>query len=161
MFTMEFGPGVMGDAVLIQAPAEKIWHLITTPETYPEWNPQCQHMKIISDHPSLMVGARTENTNDRNGFEWTSHSEVIVCNPYDEFTIQIDENGMVWSYKLVPQEQGILLVEVRDSNFATRMQKAVIEGVFEPFGGLAEYDKEIAQLMSQSLIAIQRLAQSS
>jgi hypothetical protein len=92
----------------IDAPASKVWALISDLRRMPQWSPQCRWMKSFGPlHP----GTRTPNRNRRNGMLWPTTATVVEVVPEQKPAFRVNTNRTIWSYELEPNGRGTRLVE--------------------------------------------------
>ena len=73
----------------INAPASKVWALISDFRRMPEWSPQCRWMKPFGP---LRQGTRTLNFNRRNRLFWPTTCTVVEVIPEKKLAFRIGVN---------------------------------------------------------------------
>lgn len=149
----------------IDAPAWKVWSVISDLRRMPEWSPQCRWMKPLGP---LRPGTHTVNLNRnwppagrpaRYRMFWPTTCTVVEVVPEQKLAFRVNTNRTVWSYELEPIAQGTRLVESRHaengvSAFATMSVNAL-------FGGTASFERELVEGMKSSLARIKAAAESA
>jgi uncharacterized protein YndB with AHSA1/START domain len=139
----------------IDAPASKVWALISDFRRMPEWSPQCRWMKPFGP---LRQGTRTLNLNRRNRLFWTTTSTVVEVIPEKKLAFRVNTNHTIWSYELEPTGQGTRVTESRHAeNGITAFSNLSVNALF---GGTANFERELLQGMNTSLAKIKAAAES-
>jgi uncharacterized protein YndB with AHSA1/START domain len=139
----------------IDAPASKVWALISDFRRMPEWSPQCRWMKPFGP---LRQGTRTLNLNRRNRLFWTTTSTVVEVIPEKKLAFRINTNHTIWSYELEPTGQGTRVTESRHAeNGITAFSNLSVNALF---GGTANFERELLQGMNTSLAKIKAAAEN-
>jgi uncharacterized protein YndB with AHSA1/START domain len=139
----------------IDAPASKVWALISDFRRMPEWSPQCRWMKPFGP---LRQGTRTLNLNRRNRLFWTTTSTVVEVIPEKKLAFRINTNHTIWSYELEPTGQGTRVTESRHAeNGITAFSNLSVNALF---GGTANFERELLEGMNTSLAKIKAAAEN-
>jgi uncharacterized protein YndB with AHSA1/START domain len=139
----------------IDAPAAKVWSLISDLRRMPEWSPQCRFMKAFGG--PLRAGTRTLNINRRNRMFWPTTSTVIEVVPEQKLAFRVNENHTVWSYELEEHGDGTRLTESRHAeNGVTVFSNLSVEALF---GGTTSFEHELVEGMNASLAKIKAAAE--
>src|SRR5436853_572506 len=83
----------------IDAPASRVWALISDFRRMPEWSPQCRWMKPLGP---LRRGTRTLNLNRRNRLFWPTTCTVVEVIPEKKLAFRVNANHTIWCYELEP-----------------------------------------------------------
>ncbi len=139
----------------IDAPASKVWALISDLRRMPQWSPQCRWMKPFGP---LRQGTRTLNLNRRNRMFWPTMCTVVEVIPQKKLAFRVDANRAIWSYELEPTDQGTRLIESRHaengvSAFSSLSQNAL-------FGGITNFERELVKGMNASLANVKAAAEN-
>jgi len=139
----------------INAPASKVWELISDFRRMPQWSPQCRWMRPLGP---LRQGTRTINFNRRNRLFWPTTSTVVEVVPEKKLAFRVDTNRCIWTYELEPNAQGTRLIESRHaengiSAFASLSINALL-------GGITNFECELVEGMNASLAKIKAAAES-
>jgi uncharacterized protein YndB with AHSA1/START domain len=140
----------------INAPASKVWELISDFRRMPQWSPQCRWMRPLGP---LRQGTRTLNFNRRNRLFWPTTSTVVEVVPEKKLAFRVNSNRSIWTYELEPNGEGTRVVESRHaenglSAFSTLSINALL-------GGTASFERELVEGMNASLAKIKAAAENS
>jgi uncharacterized protein YndB with AHSA1/START domain len=138
----------------IDAPAAKVWELISDVRRMPEWSPQCRWMKTLGP---LRQGTRTMNINKRNRLYWPTTSTVIEVIPEKKFAFRVNTNHTVWSYELEPNGQGTRVIESRHAENGVTAFSSLSVNAF--LGGTTNFERELVEGMNASLAKIKAAAE--
>ncbi len=139
----------------IDAPAAKVWALISDFDRMPQWSPQCRLMKALGP---LREGTRTINLNRRNFLFWPTTSTLTEVIPEKKLAFRVNTNNTIWSYELTPTENGTQLVETRHAE--NGVKAAANFTVNALFGGVRNFERELVDGMNTSLARIKAAAES-
>jgi uncharacterized protein YndB with AHSA1/START domain len=140
----------------INAPASKVWALISDFRRMPQWSPQCRWMRPLGP---LRQGTRTLNFNRRNRLFWPTTSTVVEVVPEKKLAFRVNSNRSIWTYELEPNGESTRVVESRHaenglSAFSTLSINALL-------GGTASFEHELVEGMNASLAKIKAAAENS
>jgi len=140
----------------INAPASKVWALISDFRRMPQWSPQCRWMRPLGP---LRQGTRTLNFNRRNRLFWPTTSTVVEVVPEKKLAFRVNSNRSIWTYELEPNGESTRVVESRHaenglSAFSTLSINALL-------GGTASFERELIEGMNASLAKIKAAAENS
>lgn len=139
----------------IDAPASKVWELISDFRRMPEWSPQCRWMRPFGP---LRPGTRTLNFNRRNRMFWPTTCTVVEVVPEQRLAFRVDANGTIWSYELEPAGQGTRVTESRHAeNGVSAFSSLSVNALF---GGTDNFERELLEGMNTSLARIKAAAES-
>lgn len=139
----------------IDAPASKVWALISNFRRMPEWSPQCRWMRPFGP---LRAGTRTLNFNRRKRMFWPTTCTVVEVVPEQRLAFRVDANGTVWSYELEANGQGTRLVESRHAeNGVSAFSNLSVNALF---GGTDNFERELLEGMNTSLARIKAAAET-
>lgn len=138
----------------INAPASKVWALISDFRLMPQWSPQCRWMRPFGP---LRPGTRTLNLNRRNRLVWPTTCTVVEVIPEQKLAFRVDTNRTIWSYELESNGQGTRVIETRHaengiSAFANMSINALL-------GGTTNFERELVEGMNASLAKIKAAAE--
>jgi uncharacterized protein YndB with AHSA1/START domain len=139
----------------IDAPADRVWALISDFSRMPQWSPQCRLMKAFGP---LRQGTRTINFNRRNFLYWPTTSTVTEFIPERKLAFRVNTNNTVWTYELEPTENGTRVVESRHAE--NGVKPAANFTVQKLFGGVPNFERELVDGMNTSLARIKAAAES-
>ncbi|MCV7411309.1 polyketide cyclase [Mycobacterium florentinum] len=138
----------------IDAPAAKVWALISDFRRLPEWSPRCRWMKPFGP---LRPGTRTLNLNRRFHMLWPTTATVIEVIPDKKLAFRVDTNRTVWTYELEPHGEGTRVVESRHAeNGVSAYSRLSVNALF---GGTANFERESVAGMKDSLARIKAAAE--
>jgi uncharacterized protein YndB with AHSA1/START domain len=138
----------------INAPAAKVWALISDIRRMPEWSPQCRWMRPFGP---LRQGTRTLNLNRRNRVFWPTTCTVIEVIPEKKLAFRVDVNRTVWSYELEPNGQVTRVIESRHAeNGVSAFSNLSVNALF---GGTTNFERELVEGMNTSLANIKAAAE--
>jgi uncharacterized protein YndB with AHSA1/START domain len=138
----------------IDAPAAKVWALVSDFRRMPQWSPQCRWMRPLGP---LRAGTRTFNLNRRNRMFWPTTCTVVEVVPEKKLAFRVNANGTVWSYELEPNGQGTRVVESRHAeNGVTAISNLTVNALL---GGTASFERELLEGMNTSLARIKAAAE--
>jgi uncharacterized membrane protein len=138
----------------INAPADKVWALISDFRRMPQWSPQCRLMKAFGP---LRQGTRTININRRNFLYWPTTSTVTELIPEKKLAFRVNTNNTIWTYELEPTENGTRVVESRHAE--NGVKPAANFTVQKLFGGVPNFERELIDGMNTSLERIKAAAE--
>ena len=138
----------------IDAPASKVWALISDFRRMPQWSPQCRWMRPIGP---VRPGTRTVNLNRRNRVFWPTTSTVVEVVPEKKLAFRVNTNHTVWSYELEPHGEGTRVVESRHAeNGVTAISNLSVNAML---GGTTNFERELLEGMNTSLARIKAAAE--
>lgn len=140
----------------INAPAAKVWALISDFRRMPEWSPQCRWMKPFGP---LRPGTRTVNLNRRNRLFWPTTCTVVEVVPEKKLAFRVNTNRTIWSYELEPSGEGTRVTESRHAENGVSAFSNV--SVNTLFGGTSNFERELVEGMNASLANIKAAAEKS
>jgi uncharacterized protein YndB with AHSA1/START domain len=138
----------------INAPASKVWALISDFRRMPEWSPQCRWMKPFGP---LRQGTRTLNFNRRNRIFWPTTCTVVEVIPQEKLAFRVNVNRSIWSYELESNGEGTRVTESRHAeNGVSAFSNLTVNALF---GGTANFERELVDGMNASLAKIKAAAE--
>ncbi len=138
----------------INAPAAKVWALISDFRRMPEWSPQCRWMKPLGP---LRAGTRTLNLNRRNRIFWTTTCTVLEAIPEKKLAFRVNTNHSIWSYELEPNGERTRVTESRHAeNGVTAFSNLAVNAFL---GGTTNFENELIAGMKASLANIKAAAE--
>jgi len=94
------------ESVAIAAPVARVWALVSDICRMPEWSPQVDATRLCDGYASVGPGVRFDNWNSHEELRWETHGEIVRFEPEQEIAFCIDENWVVWSFRLEPDDRG-------------------------------------------------------
>ena len=104
-------------SVLIDAPPERIYALVSDMPRMGEWSPECRTVEWLEGSSGPVAGARFIGHNQggpRGLMKWSRRGRVITAEPGREFAFVTEEGGREgteWRYRLEPAEGGTVVTE--------------------------------------------------
>jgi len=139
----------------INAPAEKVWRLITDLGRMPEWSPQCRMMKALGP---VRQGTRTVNLNRRHRLFWPTTSTITEMIPEKKLAFRVNANNTIWSYELEPTADGTRVIERRHAENGVKASSNFLVSTL--FGGVPSFERELVDGMNASLARIKAAAEN-
>ena len=106
---------VLEQSIDIDAPPAHVWDLVHDVTRMPEWSPQVVSTRLRNGFDEVALGAEFTNLNKQGEMEWVTHGEVVCFEPERELAFRIQENWVVWSFRLDPTDSGTRLTQRRDT----------------------------------------------
>ena len=139
----------------IEAPAAKVWSLISDLRLMPRWSPQCRLMKLFGP---LRPGAHTVNVNRRNFLYWLSWCTIIEVIANQKLAFRVNTNGTIWSYELESTDTGTRVVESRHAENGVKPVANLLAKTL--LGGVPSFEDELRDGMNASLARIKAAAEN-
>src|SRR5262245_61364469 len=96
-------------SILIEAPVEAVYRLVSDPIRMAEWSPECVRCRWVGDARCADVGARFRGTS-RNGWRrWTTTSTITEVRDSELFAWEVSYYGQPvarWEYRVEPTDDG-------------------------------------------------------
>ncbi len=138
----------------IEAPASKVWALISDFRRMPQWSPQCRWMRSFGP---LRQGTRTLNFNRRKRLFWPTTCTVVEVIPDKKLAFRVDTNRTIWSYELEPNGEGTRVTESRHAeNGVSAFSSMSVNALL---GGNTNFERELVDGMNTSLANIKAAAE--
>jgi hypothetical protein len=101
------------DSIIINAPADKIWGLITDVTRVGEWSPETRSAAWTRGSTGPVVGAKFKGHNRKGWMRWTGSCEVTVADPGREFSFvrRDPDGGTTWRYVLESEDDATKVTE--------------------------------------------------
>jgi len=149
-------------SLLIEAPPERIYAIVTDVAGMGRLSPECTGGKWLDGATGPAVGARFKGTNKRGRARWSTTNTVVAAEPGAEFAFETKQSGARWRYRLTPDGTGTgtgtTVTETREM-FAKRPKVAVAFTKLV-LGGEEGHNDELRQGMTESLRRLKALAES-
>src|SRR5262245_12103711 len=104
---------------VIDAPAERIYELVSDLPRMGEWSPENTVCKLLDGATQATVGARFRGSNLKGVARWQTTATVIAADPGEEFAFDVTSAGQKvarWGYRLSPVANGTEVVEYWDDH---------------------------------------------
>jgi hypothetical protein len=105
------------ESVVIDAPADALYNLVSDLTRMGEWSPECQAVEWEGGTTGPAVDACFVGHNQGGPFglmKWSRHGRVLTADPSHEFSFATEEGGRegtVWSYRFEAVEGGTRVTE--------------------------------------------------
>lgn len=150
-------PNLM-DSVQIDAPAERVWALVSDVCRMPDWSPQVDSTRLRSGFDSVALGTQFTNRNSAGELVWTTHAEIVHFEPGREIAFRVEENWLVWSFTVTPDGPGALLTQTREAPDGVSDLSLELTNGF--MGGVEEFTASMRAGMRLTLERIKAEAES-
>ena len=149
---------ILEESVHIAAPPARVWQTIADIRRMPEWSPQVESTRLRSGFETVDLGAQFSSRNVRGEFAWITRGEIVRFEPSTTLAFRILENHAIWSFTLVPDGDGTLLTERRESpDGLSDASHAVVE---QYLGGAEAFTAEMRAGMRETLGRIRTAVES-
>ena len=153
---------LLEDSIEINAPADKVWSLVTDIPKMSKWSPQV--VKSTVKGGIVKQGATFSNLNKQGIKRWPTGGKVVRFTPPTDtapgdFAFRIRENRTIWSYELEPTaDGGTKVTERRETpdgiaGLSLGLTKVVL-------GGQEKFTAELRSGMRQTLERIKAEAEA-
>ena len=96
---------MQGEArVHIDAPAEKVYELLSDVTRMGEWSPECVRAEWVGGATGPAVGAKFKGHNKQGFLRWSTKPEVTAADPGKEFAFKTRDT--TWRYQFEPSASG-------------------------------------------------------
>jgi len=112
--TARIGEPTAEVTVDVDAPAERVWAVVSDVTRIPEWSPVCHRCEWLAGPHEPVVGARFRGHNRLNGARWTRECVVTESDPGRVFafsTLFRGQESTRWRYRLEPSGEGTTVRE--------------------------------------------------
>ncbi len=144
--------------VHIDAPANKVWELLSHLERMGEWSPECYRVEWDGGATSPATpGARFRGWNRSGRMKWSVACQVKTAVPEKELsfsTVFRGKEGVTWSYRIEPSDGGVDPVESFDVHWLP-LSGWIIENYFMP-----DRDRRREEAMRSTLERIKQVAET-
>jgi uncharacterized protein YndB with AHSA1/START domain len=104
-------------ALVIEAPAERLYGMVADMPRMGEWSPECQRLEWLEGSSGPVEGARFVGHNrggPRGVLKWSRQGTVLTADPGREFSFATEEGGkegVVWRYRFESLQGGTRVTE--------------------------------------------------
>jgi uncharacterized protein YndB with AHSA1/START domain len=145
-------PEVLSASTDIDAPAERVWEVVSDLRRMPEFSPELRRVVPLGRRTSG-VGARILGINRRGLAVWPTTSRVTRWEPGRAVAWKTRESGATWVYELERTSTGGTCVSSRRVLPSYTMGTSLLAPLI---GGAAGHDRELADGMAATLAGIKR-----
>jgi len=92
--------------ILIDAPPERVWALVTDVTQMGRWSPECRSCSWLDGASRPDVGVRFKGRNRRGALRWSTVATVVAADEPTHFAFEVDDSGMRWGYRFRPSGDG-------------------------------------------------------
>ncbi|TXL62178.1 SRPBCC family protein [Aeromicrobium terrae] len=150
---------VLEQSIDVAAPPAAVWELVRDVTRMSEWSPQVVSTRLRSGFDEVAQGAEFTNKNQQGEMEWVTHGEVVRFEPERELAFRIQENWVVWSFRLDPTDAGTRLTQRRDTpDGISDLSLELTDGFL---GGQEAFTQSLRDGMRQTLERIRDAAEGA
>jgi uncharacterized protein YndB with AHSA1/START domain len=142
---------------VVDAPADKVWELLTDFSRMPDWSPELMKMVPLK-RGGLRVNQWYLGINRRKAMVWPSRSVVAVLEPGRSLAWDTKTSGARWVWELSPDGDRTRVVHRRPVPKALTMVSSVFAPLF--LGGSAEHADELEAGMAQTVSRLKAAAEA-
>lgn len=103
------------DSIHIAASPARVWALVSDVRRMSEWSPQVDSTRLRRGFDVVGLGTQFTNRNSQGDLIWTTHAEVVRFAAGREIAFRVEENWVIWSFAVAPEESGSLLTQRREA----------------------------------------------
>ena len=143
----------------IDAPAEKVWSMVSDVTRMGEWSPENEGGEWLGDATGPEVGARFRGSNRNGKKTWTTTAKVVAAEPGRIFSFLVDVKGLKvaeWRYTFESTASGC---RVEESWIDRRGRIAKLGG--KPVSGVDDRASHNRDSMEQTLARLKAAAEST
>ncbi len=107
----ESGIRTYEESVVVAAPAQRLYDLVSDIARTGEWSPVCTTCWWDDDAEAGRVGAWFTGRNELEDRIWETRSQVVVADPGREFAWVVGGSFVRWGFTLTAAEAGTTLTE--------------------------------------------------
>lgn len=126
----------VGDSTVIEAPAQRVYAMVSDVTRMPEWSPEQAAARWIGGATGPAVGARFRGSNRNGRRHWSTTCTVTAAEPGKRFAFRVSSYGLPvaeWSYDLADTNAGCVVTEstVDRRGWLIRYGGGVVTGVWQ------------------------------
>jgi len=141
----------------IDAPADRVWDLLTDLSQMPDWSPELVRMVPLK-RGGLREGQWYLGINRRKAVVWPSRSVVAVVEPGRSLAWDTKSSGARWIWELIPEGDRTRVVHRRPVPRALTPIGKVFAASF--LGGADEHADELEAGMAQTVSRLKAAAEA-
>lgn len=111
--------------MVIDAPAQQLWDLVTDITGMGRWSPENRHGRWLAGATGPRVGAWFVGINRIGPVVWATPCEVTIATPLEHFEFRVHIVGPHWGYRLEPHRGGTLVTEYREWPYSSVFNRAL------------------------------------
>ncbi|GAB3129905.1 SRPBCC family protein [Tsukamurella serpentis] len=139
---------VLESSVVIDAPVEKVWAVVSDLASMGRRSPQCKKVFVFGG--PIKVGTRMLNINRQGWKVWPTNTQVTEFTENERVAFKVIENNSTWSFTLVPDGDRTTVVERREApGGRTSAVSSLLVGAL--LGGNADFERSLLVGMKQTL----------
>ena len=145
-------------SILIRAPAEAVYRLVSDPMRMAEWSPECERCRWAKGSTSAEPGARFRGTSRNGRRRWTTTSTITDMRPAQLLAWEVTyfrRPVARWEYRVEPAEDGIRLIETVEDR-----RGPLLRAVSPLITGSPDRDQRNAATMETTLEAVRTAAEA-
>ncbi len=146
--------------VLIQAPPQKVYKLVSNLERMGEWSPECYRCEWLDEAENAAIGARFKGWNRAGLARWSTTCRIIAAEPGRELAWEVIEPfGRAttrWRYRFETSDDGCKLVEsleVLHTPFMIKLVQLLLMGGHRR--RMAQVQKRMLQTLEYIKVAVE------
>ena len=143
----------------IEAPAEKVWEMITDLRRMGEWSPEATGGVWLDGAESAKEGARFKGTNKNGSKSWDTTATITGAVPGRLFAFRVTSVGFKvseWRYEIEDAENGCTVTEIWIDE-----RNAFVKLLGKPVSGVADRTRHNRAGMEATLAALKHAAESA
>lgn len=139
---------VLESSVVIDAPVEKVWSVVSDLAKMGERSPQCKKVFVFGG--PIKQGTRMLNINKQGWKVWPTNTQVVDFQPNERIAFRVAENHTIWSFTLVSDGAKTTVVERREAaGGKTTAVSSILVGAL--LGGNEDFERGLLVGMKQTL----------
>jgi uncharacterized protein YndB with AHSA1/START domain len=145
-------------SMLIEAPAETVYDLISNPMRMAEWSPECVRCRWTAGAQRAEVRARFLGTSRNGRRRWTTTSTITEMRPGELFAWEVTyfrRPVARWEDRIEPADRGVRLVES-----VVDRRGRVLRAVSPIITGSPDRDRRNRDTMETTLLAVKAAAEA-
>lgn len=148
---------LLEDSIEIEAPPDLVWPLVSDIRRMPDWSP-LDVTVIDGGEGKIELGVRFTNQNSHGDLQWETHGEIVRFAPMQEIAFRVEENWVIWSFRLEPTSLGgTVLTQRRETpNGISELSLRLTDGFM---GGQRAFTAILRDGMRQTLAGIKATAE--
>jgi len=150
-------PSVDSATLRIDAPAERVYAIVSDITRMGELSPECTGGRWLGRTKAPVPGARFVGFNRRGWVRWFTTNKVVVADPGRELTFDTLQSGARWSYRMEPDGDGTIVTETRSEwrrrPLLARLTAAAL------LGGVEGHDDEMRAGLQATLERLKAVAE--